>query len=115
MRQLRVPLREILDTAPPFDIVLNVRRVAENMPGLAGLDKCNIRKVGFRTYVDLHVLVDGRMLVTWDRRIAHEVEDSILTFELDPLVDRNAKSRQVDVGDENSILAKAGIDSQQIS
>ncbi len=79
LRQLRAPLREILDTAPPFDIELNVRRVAENVPGVAGLDKCYIRKVGFRYYVDLHVLVDGRMPVTSGHRIAHEVEDSILT------------------------------------
>jgi len=78
LRQVRAPLREILDTAPSFDIELNVRRVAENVPGVAGLDKCYIRKVGFRYYVDLHVFVDGRMPVTAGHRIAHEVEDSIL-------------------------------------
>jgi divalent metal cation (Fe/Co/Zn/Cd) transporter len=37
-----------------------------------------IRKVGFRYYVDLHVLVDGRLSVTSGHQIAHQVKDSIL-------------------------------------
>jgi len=77
-RQLKAPVREILDTAPPVDMELNVRRVAEKVAGVAGLDKCYLRKVGFQYYVDLHVRVDGRISVTAGHQIAHEVKNSIL-------------------------------------
>jgi cation diffusion facilitator family transporter len=76
--QLKAPLREILDTAPPSDMELNVRRVAEKVSGVAGLDKCYLRKVGFQYYVDLHVRVDGRISVTAGHQIAHEVKNAIL-------------------------------------
>jgi len=55
--------------------------------GVAGLEKYFVRKVGFNYYVDLHVLVDGRMSVTDGHRVdghrvdghrvAHEVEGAI--------------------------------------
>ena len=37
-----------------------------------------IRQMGFKYYVDLHVVVDGRMSVTDGHHIAHQVEDTIL-------------------------------------
>lgn len=54
-----------------------VRQVAKTVHGVAGLEKYFIRKVGFNYYVDLHVLVDGRMSVTDGHRVAHEVEGAI--------------------------------------
>lgn len=59
-----------------------VRQVAKTVHGVAGLEKYFVRKVGFNYYVDLHVLVDGRMSVTDGHRVdghrvAHEVEGAI--------------------------------------
>ena len=78
LRQIKAPLGEILDTSPPAELAIDVRRIAEAVTGVAGIDKSYIRKVGFRYYVDLHVLVDGTLSVTRGHRIAHQVKDSIL-------------------------------------
>jgi divalent metal cation (Fe/Co/Zn/Cd) transporter len=64
VRQLRAPLLELLDTAPSTNLEEEVRRVSKIVPGVAGLEKCFIRKMGFKYYVDLHVVVDGRISAT---------------------------------------------------
>jgi cation diffusion facilitator family transporter len=78
LRQLRAPIAELLDTAPSADIESNVRSVAAAVPGVAGLEKCFVRKVGFRHYVDLHVIVDGNLTVRQGHAIAHDAENAIL-------------------------------------
>ena len=77
-RQLRPALAELTDAAPPGDIDSAVRRVASAVPGVAALDKCFVRKMGFDLYVDLHVVVDGELSVREGHAIAHRVKDAIL-------------------------------------
>jgi cation diffusion facilitator family transporter len=77
-RQLRKPMAELLDTAPSPEIEERVRWVAKSVPSVIGLEKCFVRKVGFRYYVDLHVVVQGDLTVREGHRIAHEVEDRVL-------------------------------------
>ena len=77
-RQLQSPLAELLDTAPPPEIEQHVRAVAALVPGVVGLEKCFVRKVGFRYYVDLHVIVDGDISVRAGHAISHVVEDRVL-------------------------------------
>ncbi|MGD1098490.1 MAG: cation diffusion facilitator family transporter [Bryobacteraceae bacterium] len=76
-RQLRLPLAELLDTAPSPDIEEQVRRVATAVPGVIGLDKCFVRKVGFRYYVELHVVTRGDITVRTGHGISHQVEDRV--------------------------------------
>ncbi|HEX4005170.1 MAG TPA: cation diffusion facilitator family transporter [Acidobacteriaceae bacterium] len=77
-RMIRTPMDEILDTAPPPDIEEHVREVAASVPGVVGLEKCFVRKVGFRYYVDLHVVVNGDLTVRSGHVISHKVEDCVL-------------------------------------
>ncbi len=77
-RQLQSPLAELLDTAPPPEIEQRVRQVAALVPGVVGLEKCFVRKVGFRYYVDLHVIVNGDISVRSGHAISHVVEDGVL-------------------------------------
>jgi cation diffusion facilitator family transporter len=77
-RQIRLPLAEIMDTAPPPDIEHQVRSVAAAVPGVLGLEKCFVRKVGFRYYVDLHVVVDGDLTARGGHSLSHQVEDQVL-------------------------------------
>lgn len=77
-RQLQSPLAELLDTAPPPEIEQQVREVAALVPGVVGLEKCFVRKVGFRYYVDLHVVVSGDITVRSGHAISHVVEDRVL-------------------------------------
>lgn len=85
-RQIRGPMDEILDRAPAPEIERNVRLVAASVPGVVGLEKCFVRKVGFRYYVDLHVIVNGDLTVRSGHAISHRVEDRVLAE-----VDRVAK------------------------
>ncbi len=77
-RQLRTPMSEILDTAPPPEIEQRVRQAAASVPGVIGLEKCFVRKVGFRYYVDLHVVVNGDLSVRSGHLISHAVENCVL-------------------------------------
>jgi cation diffusion facilitator family transporter len=77
-RQLRKPLAELLDAAPAPDVEQRVRWVAKSVPSVIGLEKCFVRKVGFRYYVDLHVVVRGDLTVREGHRIAHDVENRVL-------------------------------------
>lgn len=77
-RQLRPPMAELLDATPSPKVEREVRATATVVPGVLGLEKCQVRKVGFRYYVDLHVIVDGALPVRSGHEIAHRVEDAIL-------------------------------------
>jgi cation diffusion facilitator family transporter len=76
-RQLRRSGSELLDTAPAPEIEEQVRTVAEGVPAVIGVEKCFVRKVGFRYYVDLHVVVHGDLTVRAGHLIAHTVADHI--------------------------------------
>jgi len=78
LRQMRAPIAELLDTAPSTNLESEVRLVAATVPGVIALEKCFVRKVGFRHYVDLHVIVDGNLTVRQGHAIAHQVENVIL-------------------------------------
>ena len=76
-RLLRLAINELMDTAPGHEIVEQVRRVAANIPGVEGVEKCFVRKVGYYYYVDLHVEVDPQMTVERSHTIAHDVKDKV--------------------------------------
>jgi cation diffusion facilitator family transporter len=76
-RLLWPALREIMDTAPRDEIVASIRRAAAAAPGVTEVEKCLVRKMGLRFYVDLHVGVDENISVREGHRIAHAVKDAI--------------------------------------
>lgn len=76
--RLFVPaIAELMDAAPPTAFETHIRRVAGSVEGVVGLEKCNIRKIGFEFYVDLHVTVDGKLTVRQGHWIAHKVKDAV--------------------------------------
>ena len=77
-RKLRAPFAELLDTAPAPQLEQKVRSVASIVSGVIGLEKCHVRKMGFRYYVDLHIVVEGTLTVRQGHNIAHDVEDAVL-------------------------------------
>ncbi len=76
-RLFRPAINEIMDVAPSPEIERQVRNVAMGVEGVVDLDKCNIRKMGFDYYVDLHVIVEGEISVREGHEIAHRVKDAI--------------------------------------
>ena len=74
---LRPALNELMDTAPDRKIRDQIRKLAETVPGVARVEKCFVRKMGWQLYVDMHVEVDPQMTVLRSHGIAHEVKDKI--------------------------------------
>ncbi len=76
LRQVRVPLNELLDAAQPA-MEEQVRATAARVPGVHSLDKCFVRKAGRGFYVDLHVVVDSSLSVRVGHEIAHRVRAAV--------------------------------------
>ena len=76
-RLLFPALHEMLDTAPPGEIVANIEKAAIAATGVVNIEKCLVRKMGLSYYVDLHVGVDGNISVRDGHHIAHQVKDAI--------------------------------------
>jgi divalent metal cation (Fe/Co/Zn/Cd) transporter len=77
-KQLRAGILELSDVAPHPDMEAQIRAIAGRVPGILGLDKCFVRKMGFSFYVDLHLVVDGELTVREGHLLSHRVEDEIL-------------------------------------
>jgi len=77
-RIFKPALFELLDTAPPVQIVQKVRDVAVKVENVMGIDKCFVRKMGFDYFVDIHVLVDANLPVHKGHEIAHKVKDELM-------------------------------------
>jgi divalent metal cation (Fe/Co/Zn/Cd) transporter len=71
-------MAELLDAKPSPAIERQIRAIASKVPGVVGLEKCDVRKVGFSYYVNLHVVVSRTISVSQGHGIAHEVEDTVL-------------------------------------
>ena len=77
-RIFKPALFELLDTAPPTQVVQKVRDVAGQVGNVMGIDKCFVRKMGFDYFVDIHVLVDANLPVHKGHEIAHIVKDQLM-------------------------------------
>ena len=77
IRLLLPAVGEIMDAAPDPKIEIRVRDIAAKVPGVLGLDKCFVRKMGMEFYVDLHVIVSGSISVRTGHSIGHSVKASI--------------------------------------
>lgn len=77
-RLFRSAWREVLDAAPPREVIEHVRAVAEAVAGVTEIEKCRIRKSGLGMFVDLHVVIDGGMSVRNGHALSHEVKDQLL-------------------------------------
>ncbi len=53
-------------------------KFASLVPGVLGFDKCFVRKMGFSSYVDLHVVVKGSLSVREGHDIAQKVKPTVL-------------------------------------
>ena len=70
-------VNEIMDAAPPKEIIDEIRQVAIVVKGVIDIDQCKVRKMGLEFYVDLHVGVNGTISVIEGHHISHRVKDAI--------------------------------------
>jgi cation diffusion facilitator family transporter len=73
----RPALGEILDEHLYDDLVVEIRAVAQQVPGVLGTEKCFIRKAGMQYHVDLHANVSGDISVRQGHEIAHQLQDTL--------------------------------------
>ncbi len=70
-------LHEVLDGNVSTDLNAAMRDRALEVPGVAGIEKCRVRKSGIGLFVELHVQVDGDTPVREGHRIGHAVKDHL--------------------------------------
>ena len=76
-RIFRPALGEIMDEHTYDDLVESIRSVALTVDGISGTEKCLIRKVGVRYYVELHAEVDPEITVRLGHELGHRLQDVI--------------------------------------
>jgi cation diffusion facilitator family transporter len=77
-RIFKPALYELLDTAPPVQVIQKVKDTAVKVENVMGIDKCFVRKMGFDYLVDIHVLVDANLPVHKGHEIGHKVKDELM-------------------------------------
>jgi len=77
LRLLRPALNELMDRSPNREVIDRIRTVAEAVPGVARVEKCLVRQMGYQYFVDMHVEVDPQMTVVRSHEIAHNVKDKV--------------------------------------
>jgi len=75
---LRPALGEVMDEHMYDDMIADIRKTSENVPGVLDTEKCNVRKTGMMYHVDLHIIVNARISVKEGHDIAHNVKNELL-------------------------------------
>jgi cation diffusion facilitator family transporter len=76
---LRPALGEVMDEHMYDEMIENIRKEAEKVPGVKETEKCLVRKAGMTFHVDLHIAVNAGITVKEGHEIAHRVKDQLLS------------------------------------
>ncbi len=82
LRLLRTSIGEVMDAAPPNEVLDSIRSCAGHVPGVAAIEKCFARKSGPGWLVDIHVQVDGELTVVQGHDIGHRVKQTLCDSDL---------------------------------
>lgn len=74
----RPALGEIMDEHLYDDLIDQIRTISAEVDGVTGTEKCQVRKVGMRYYIDLHIEVDGDISVRHGHEIAHMLKARLM-------------------------------------
>lgn len=74
----RPALGEIMDEHHYDDLIDQIRALSIKVPGVVATEKCQVRKVGMRYFIDLHIIVDGDISVREGHDIAHALKDKLM-------------------------------------
>ncbi len=75
---MRPALGEVMDEHMYDDLIEEIRKYAENIPGVQETEKCFVRKAGMTYHVDLHIGVTRTITVEEGHDISHNVKNEIL-------------------------------------
>ncbi len=74
----RPALGEIMDEHTHDDFIEKIRELAMQVDGVSATEKCQVRKVGMRFFIDLHIEVDGDLAVREGHEIAHILKAKLM-------------------------------------
>jgi cation diffusion facilitator family transporter len=77
IRIFRPAFDEIMDAAPSREIIEKIKSIAEKVDRVNEVEKCQVRKMGMKYLVDMHVVVNGNLSVIEGHDISHNVKDAI--------------------------------------
>jgi len=77
LRVAREASLDLMDTMPDPALIERIRRVAAEVEGVRGTEKCRARKTGLHHHVDLHLEVDPAMTVAASHAVAERVRQRI--------------------------------------
>jgi cation diffusion facilitator family transporter len=75
---LRPALHDLMDRMPGAEVVLPVRRAAEEVPGVLAVEKLYVRKAGVSFRVTIHVQADPSMSLDAAHRLGGAVKGAIM-------------------------------------
>lgn len=78
LRVFRHSASELMDLQAHPDLVECVRREAESVPNVCGVEKLWLRKSGLEYFADIHIEVDQHRTVADGHQIGHAVKDRLL-------------------------------------
>lgn len=70
-------LHELMEGTVDPALLRFISKSAKDCPGIRGIDKVWVRKLGMRLIVDMHIEVDPDITVQEGHRLAHEVKDKL--------------------------------------
>ena len=73
----RPALGEIMDEHLNEDLIVEIRKVAQQVDGVVNTEKCFIRKAGMKYHVDLHAIVNADISVKEGHEISHVLKDTL--------------------------------------
>lgn len=97
-------LHEVLDGNVSNDLSEAMRARAQEVEGVADIEKCRVRKSGIGIFAEMHVRVDGDTTVREGHRIGHLVKEHVrmayprlvdLVVHLEPMNDAGAGDDQI--------------------
>ena len=71
-------VQELMDRQADPEVLDEVRREAEAVPGVLGVEKLFVRKTGLEYLVDIHVEVDPEVSVREGHGVGHAVKDRLM-------------------------------------
>jgi cation diffusion facilitator family transporter len=73
----RPALGEIMDEHLNEDLIVDIRKVAQQVDGIVNTEKCFIRKAGMKYHVELHATVNSTITVREGHTLAHKLKDTL--------------------------------------
>lgn len=74
----RPALGEIMDEHLYDDLIRDIREISLQIEGVTATEKCQVRKMGMRFFIDLHIEVNGDISVRHGHDIAHALKDRLM-------------------------------------